>query len=305
MKLIDAVDLFTNRPEIASATQRTYLYDLKTMCSHLGPARLVTDIIPADLLRYAHSLSESETITSNHTYNKHVTSIKAFFKFCADARIIPENPAKVLKKKRVSRRVPKSKAMPDSKLVKLLEYVKETPRGWSPREESLVRFLADTGVRIGSAAALTESPDHLNLKERWAAVEMKNMVDLHVVRFGRECSHALSAWLLARNATEGNYVFSTDGHRMTNDSLGQYFTRLGKRAGIGTWGPHSLRHRFGHNAAKKFPPSIGAKMLGDTVEVYIAHYAQYDDETILKSMAEMTTDHLLNTGIIVPKFKES
>jgi Site-specific recombinase XerD len=305
MKLADAIDLFVNRPEIAPATQRTYMYDLRALRDYLGPARLVTDIIPADLLRYIRHLDQSVGIKSAFTYNKHITSIKALFKFCLNVQIAPTNPATILKKKRVSERVPKSKAMPDRKLSKLLEYVKETPRDWNPREEALVRFIADTGVRIGSAASLIDNPERLNLKERWAAVEMKNMDELHIVHFGRECSHALSAWLLRRNATEGNYVFSTDGHRMTNDSLGQYFTRLAHRAGIGKWGPHSLRHRLGHKAATTYPASIGAKMLGDTIEIFLKHYAPQDDEAVHKAMMEMTTDHLLDTGLIVPIFKES
>ena len=305
MNLAEAIDLFVNRPEIAPATRRTYMYDLKALREYIGPARLVTDIIPADILRYMRHLDQSATIKSTFTYNKHVTSIKALFKFCLDVQIATDNPAKILKKKRVSERVPKSKAMPDRKLSKLLDYVKETARDWNPREEALIRFLADTGVRIGSAASLINDPERLNLSERWAKVEMKNMEDLHLVHFGRECAHAMAAWLLRRENTAGNYVFSTDGHRMTNDSLGQYFTRLCQRAGIGTWGPHSLRHRFGHKAAVKYPASIGAKMLGDTVEIFLKHYAPQDDAAVHRAMQEMTTDHLLDVGLIVPKFKES
>lgn len=305
MNLAEAIHHFVSRPEIAPATRRTYMYDLKALRDYLGPARLVTDIIPADILRYMRHLDQNTAIKSVFTYNKHVTSIKALFKFCVDIQIRPDHPAKILKKKRVSERVPKSKAMPDRKLSKLLEYVRETPRGWHPREEAFIRFLADTGVRIGSAASLTDDPERLNLKERWAKVEMKNMDDLHLVHFGRECAHALSVWLLHRNATKGNYVFSTDGHRMRNDALGQYFQRLCQRAAIGTWGPHSLRHRLGHKAALKYPASIGAKMLGDTIEIFLKHYAPQDDEAVHRAMQEMTTDHLLDVGLITPNFKES
>lgn len=303
MNLADAIAIFINRPEIAPATRKSYYYDLNNMRDYLGPARAVSDIIPADLLRYTQALNQSEDIQSNHTYNKHITSISAFFNFCVEAQLIDKSPAVILSRKRVSERIPKSKAMPDNKLAKLLEYVQQSPRGWNPREEAIVRFLADTGVRIRSAATLTE--DRLDNATRSAKVIMKNMDDLHTVRFGRECSRALSAWLLMRGADNGHYVFSTDGHQMGNDHLGQYFRRLGQRAGIGSWGPHSLRHRFGHKAAEKFPASIAAKMLGDTVEVFLKHYAPQDEEYIQRAMLEMTTDHLVETEVLTLKFKES
>lgn len=296
MKLSDAINLFINRPEIAPATRKSYYYDLTAMQDNLGPARLVSDIIPADLLRYTQTLHRKEDITSSYTYNKHITSIKAFFSFCVQFQIIEVSPAQNISHKRVDDRVPRSKAMPDSKLLKLLEYVKETPRGWNPREEALIRFLADTGVRIRSVATLTE--DRLNLKDRSARVIMKNMNTLHTVRFGRECFYALTAWLLQREVEDPQrYVFSTDGHQMGADHLGQYFRRLCVRAGIGSWGPHSLRHRFGHKSAEKFPASIAAKMLGDTVEVFLRHYAPQDEEYIQRAMSEMSTDHILNSEI--------
>lgn len=296
MKLADAIVLFIDRPEIAPATRKSYYYDLNNMQDYLGTARAVSDIIPADMLRYTQALNQKEDIQSNHTYNKHITSISAFFNFCVEAQLIDKSPAAILSRKRVSERADESKAMPDNKLAKLLEYVRQTPRDWNPREEALVRFLADTGVRIRSAATLTE--DRLNLKEHSARVIMKNMNDLHTVRFGRECSHALSAWLLMRNASSGVYVFSTDGHQMGNDHLGQFFRRLCQRSGIGSWGPHSLRHRFGHKAAEKYPASIAAKMLGDTIEVFLKHYAPQDDDYVQRAMLEMTTDHLVNNEII-------
>lgn len=291
MNLNEAIELFIDRPEIRPATRLTYKKDLQHMAGFLGEKRPISEVLPTDILRYGNFLNKSETIQSAHTFNKKVKSMRTFFNWCVTAQIIEKSPAAILKRKPVNHAVPKSKAMPDKHLMRLLEYVAQTPRGWHPREEALIRFLADTGCRISGAASLKE--DELDLKNRSAKLYEKGKVEPHTVRFGRECAHAISSWLLQRKADKGRYVFSEDGHRMTNDSLGQYFTRLCQRAKIGTWGPHSLRHRMGHKAIEKYPVSIVAKMLGDTVDVVIKHYLPQDDETVQKAMLDMTTDHLL------------
>lgn len=295
MQLSEAIELFIDRPEISAATRRTYQYDLRQMVHYVGD-KPMSEIIPADILRYGNFTNKRKGVQSSFTYNKHVKTMRTFFNWCIKAQIIERSPAAVLSRKKIDERVPKSKAMPDRKLVTLLEYVAETPRGWNPREEALVRFLADTGCRISGIANLRVKD--LKLDERKAVLYEKGRVEARGVRFGRECSHALSAWLLMREPLAGQYVFSTDGHRMTNEALGQYFRRLCQRAGIGSWGPHSLRHRFGHKAIQKHPVSIVAKMLGDSVEVTMKHYLPQDEEYVEKAMLEMTTDYLIQHDIV-------
>lgn len=291
MQLSDAVELFCSRPDIAPATQRTYRYDLDQMMNFIGISKPVTSVIPADVLRYFIHLDNKDTIESDHTYNKHLTSCRAFWKFCEDMQLISKSPCVTLKKKKVSKAVDKSKAMPEIKLRRLLEYVSESPRGWHPREEALVRFIADTGSRIGGARTLTW--EHVDLARRTAITFEKGKTEPHHKSFGRECARALTAWNLRQDRSAGQYVFSTDGRMMNDGNLGQYFRRITQRAGIGSWGPHSLRHRFGHEAVKKFPISVVAKMLGDTVEVVIAHYLPQDTQAVEDAMRQMTTDHLL------------
>lgn len=293
MQLSEAIDLFVSRPDIKPATARTYKYDLDALSDYIGGAKPVTEVNPADVLRYFIHLDKREAVTSDHTYNKHLTSARAFFRFCENMQIIEKNPCKTLKKKKVSSAVDKSKAMPDHKLRRLLEYVAETPRGWNPREEALIRFIADTGSRVGGARTLTW--EFVDIAARTATTFEKGKTEPHAKSFGRECARALAAWKLQQDTSEGQYVFSTDGRMMKVGNLSQYFGRLCKRAGIGTWHPHSLRHRFGHKAIEKFPVSVVAQMLGDTVEVTIAHYLPNDKKAVEQAMRMMATDHLLTT----------
>ncbi|MGJ3241129.1 MAG: tyrosine-type recombinase/integrase [Anaerolineae bacterium] len=291
MNLHEAVDLFISRPDIKPATSRSYRYDLHAMSEFIGPSKPLSSVIPADVMRYFVHLNQSDSIQSDHTYNKHVTSARAFFKFCVDMQLLDASPAKTIKKKKVSYAVDLSKAMPDHKLRRLLEYVSESPRGWHPREEALVRFIADTGSRIGGARSLTWS--QVDLSNRTAITYEKGKLEPHAKSFGRECARALGAWKLKQDAVSGQYVFSTDGRMMSDGNLAQYFRRLCQRAGIGSWGPHSLRHRFGHRAIEQFPVSVVAAMLGDTVEVTIASYLPKDKAAVEQAMRQMTTDQIL------------
>ena len=293
MQLSQAVELFVARPDIRPATMRTYLYDLDAMQDYIGKSKPIESIIPADVLRYFVHLHNKVSIESDHTYNKHVTSVRAFFRFCVNMQLISDNPASILKKKKVSHAVEKSKAMPDLKLRRLLEYVSESPRGWNPREEAMVRFLADTGARISGARTLTW--EHVDIAARTATTFEKGKLEPHSKSFGRECARALAAWKLQQDCTEGHHVFSTDGRLMVVGTLGQYFRRLCERAKIGSWGPHSLRHRFGHTAIDKFPVSVVAAMLGDTVAVVIQHYLPKDNHAVETAMRQMTTDHFLSS----------
>lgn len=294
MQLSEAVDLFISRPELKPATKRSYHYDLKAISDFIGRSKPIKEILPTDVLRYFIHLDGRETVTSKHTYNKHITSARAFFKFCESLQLIDKAPTSVIKKKKVSHLVDKSKAMPDVKLIRLLDYVRETPRGWKPREEALVRFLADTGARVGGARTLTW--EHVDFDLRTATTFEKGKLEPHTKIFGRECKRALIAWKLEQESTKGQYVFSSDGRLMKQNNLGQYFERLCKRAGIGTWGPHSLRHRYAHEAIKKFDVSKVAGMIGDTVEVTMAHYLPRDKKSIEDAMRMMSSDHIMTSS---------
>lgn len=87
---------------------------------------------------------------------------------------------------------------------------------------------------------------------------------------------------------------------MGNDSLGQLFTRICKRAGIPSYGPHSLRHRKGHQLADaKVNPSTAAMVLGHSdPTITLQHYYPKDWERAKREANNLATQSKSTENII-------
>lgn len=256
MKLDDAVALFLS--EKRPTTAHSYGYVLQDLTKHIGAARPVESVSKVDMKLYMQWFGEKENVKSPATLNKQIKTLRTFFNWCVEMDLVEQSPAAVLKYRRRSAKVDREKVMPDATLRELLAYTR-----WNIRADALVRFLAETGCRIGGAANL--QLDDLSLSDGRAMVTEKGAVEPRPVYFGDECRKALDKWLIKREGGQGRYVFSPKGNRLNNASLGQYFRRACAKAQIGSWGPHSLRHRKGHQLADaNIPPPVAAKVLGHT-----------------------------------------
>lgn len=291
MQLSDAIATFLG--EYKQSTRRSYMYVLRDFASWMGPARPVADITALDLIRYAQHIDARPGIKSPATHNKYVKTLRTFFNWSVRIKLLPESPAAAIKQHKTSRRIPKDKAFPEHALNQLLDFTK-----WDARADALVRFLADTGCRIGGAANLQITD--LDMENHRAYVTEKGKTEPRPVFFGDSCARALSRWVLQRDHSHGNYVFSSDGRRMGNDHLGQYFRRLCERAGIGSYGPHSLRHRKGHQLAdSRVAPSIAAQALGhEDVKITLTYYYPHDWDRVADAIRSLSTETPANTNIL-------
>lgn len=284
MLLQPAIDMFlgTHRP----TTRDSYKYCLRDFVGYIGATRPLADISPSDILRYAAHLDSNPAIKSPASYNKYLKTLRTFFNWCVRADFIDKTPILAVKYRRTAHRIPRNKAFPEEALQTLLEYTR-----WDPRADALVRFLADTGCRIGGAASLQEQD--LDLDHRTGTVIEKGKADPRPIFYGQDCANAIRRWLLSRSrAKKGRYVFSSDGHRMGNEHLAQYFRRICERAGIGSYGPHSLRHRKGHQLAdNRIAPSLAAQALGhDDVSITLTYYYPRDWDRVASVLSDLSMD---------------
>lgn len=290
------IELFLG--EYRESTRRSYRSILYRLRDFIGSARPVDQVSSEHLIEYMQSVDARPTVTSPATYNKHVKTIRTFFNWCIRAGFIqPPGPARVLKIKRQQKAIGREKAMPEHLYERLLDFAK-----WSPRYHALVLFLGDTGCRIGGAAGLRWS--HIDFDQHAAIVEEKGKAPRPVF-FGTDCAKALRRWQTQCTYRDGDYVFSQHGHRLTNDSLGQLFKRICQRSGIGTWGPHSLRHRKGHQLAdSKVAPSLAAKALGhERIITTLEYYYPEDWVRVQKEMDKLA--HKNDPGNIIPIERQS
>lgn len=272
MKLIEAIELFLG--EYIETTRDSYKYPLYDMRDHIGPVREIDTIKPELIIEYVQTVRKRPSIKSPATYNKYVKTMRVFFNWCIKMQLIESSPALAVKRQRQNKSIDRVKAMTDAVYLRLLDYAK-----WNPRYYALVLFLGDTGCRCGGAATLQW--DDVDFEGQKAFVTEKGK-PRRPVFFGDECNKALIRWQLQHTGRDGNYVFQLHGRLLKNNSLGQLFERICNRAGIGQWGPHSLRHRKGHALANdKTPPSLAARVLGhDNIMTTINYYYPDDWESV-------------------------
>lgn len=257
-----AVDLFLS--EQIETTAQSYHYVLHDMLRHLGPACAISDVDTVRLIQYRQAIWKRPY--KSGTRYKYVKTVRTFFNWLVRNRMLDESPAVAMKQENLSKEVPESKAMPELALARLLHYA-----SFDPRVNALVRFLADTGCRRGGAAGLRVCD--LNLFAREATVLEKGNKK-RTVAYGESTQTALEVWLGAHPRLDHEFVFSADGEPISAPAIAQLFRRTCIEAGIGSWGPHALRHRKGHQFARaRISPKIAAEALGHTdVRITLNHY---------------------------------
>lgn len=284
MNLGDAIALFLG--EHIASTQHAYKQGLYSMRDHLGPARELADVRPELLIEYVQVVIRRRGYAAA-TEQKHIKSIKVFFNWCVSLGLIDKSPAKVVRGKRLSRAVDRSKAMTDEELHTLLESLR-----FKPRDFALILFLADTGCRRGGAAGL-------RLKdvdwEKLIAVVTEKGSKTRMVAFGEKCADAIVRWLAFRGehrALKDTYIFSHDGHRMDANNVSLIIRRACKVAGVRVLSSHSLRHRKGHQLADaRIAPSIAATALGHSDPmITLTYYYPGDWDSAERALRELKTD---------------
>jgi len=280
MTLERAVDLFLK--EHIATTARAYRYTLRGLVQYVGPLRPLAKVDAGDVIEYVQSIKERPTVHSPATVNKHIKTIRTFFNWCVKSGLMNGvNPALGLRRQRQQKAISREKAMPEAVYEEVLAFAR-----WTPRYLALVLFLGDTGCRIGGAAGL-----------RWAEVDLEAHTALvtekgektRPVFFGTETVAALRRWKQQCTGEQGDYVFQREGKKMTNGSLGQLFERICRRAVGKGWGPHSLRHRKGHQLAdSRVAPSLAAKALGhSSVMTTMEFYYPEDWERVQDAMEKL------------------
>lgn len=272
-----AVDLWLG--EHIPTTRRSYQYNMRELCDFVGPGRPLDQVSAEDLLRFAQYYRAKASVRSPATYEKLLKTLRTFFNWCIKADFIAKSPAKPLKPAKKGDSLAREKAMSDAAYNQLVDYAK-----WDVRGLALVLFLGDTGCRIGGAAGLRWRDIDFVADTPTALVTEKGAPPRKVF-FGKSCERALLRLQAAKPGTDK--VFGVNNA----DSLKQYFRRLCQRAGIGSYGPHSLRHRKGHQFGdNKVSPVIGAMVLGNTVDIMLKYYYAKDWDRAAAAASEFTTD---------------
>ena len=167
------------------------------------------------------------------------TSLRCFFGYLRDVGHLPSNPAHRLRRAHCS--PPPVRAIPDEDLDRLVASIAAARGTAAQRDLVLVRLLAESGMRLGSAIALDVSD--LDLDRGEAILRSAKCDHRQVVVLPRAICALLQDYLGDRSA--GPVFPGTAGKPISARQVQHRFALWLTRAGVRRPATvHSLRHRF-------------------------------------------------------------
>lgn len=214
-------------------------------------AREGADPLEADhrcVRRYLAYLDQAQY--ARRTVNRHLSSVKSFYRWLVVSGRISSSPAEVLQGPKQGRALPRviKRADMDKLLSVTLEgKAPEDITATDLRDQALLELLYAAGLRVSEAAGLTG--DQVLLGESLLRVMGKGSKERIVPLHETACS-ALSRYLeegrpqLLRDASP--YVFlSSRGNPMNANAIRAVFKRVLRKAGLDqSLTPHAMRHSF-------------------------------------------------------------
>jgi site-specific recombinase XerD len=172
------------------------------------------------------------------TAHLHFSKLRAFFRWCEEATLLPDNPLRglTMKEPKVLPRVPE-----DEDVRRLLLACPDTFEG--RRNRALVSLLADSGLRISEALRLRI--EDVSFTDRGLHVRGGKGQKDGLGFFGAETAQALRAWLgRRREAKPEDFLFcERHGRSLTRSHALHILHRLSVKASLPRKiGPHALRH---------------------------------------------------------------
>jgi integrase len=218
-------------------------------------------IRPQDVKRYASSVA-SRGVARN-TVRLAVAPVRALLATAFEEGLIRSNPAAGLRLAHVARDAPESdrvKAMSEDELRRLLAEIPD-------RHRLLVEFLAQTGLRISEALALTKADidfgrRRVMVRRRLYAGELAPPKTKHGRRdVPLSPTLAQRLWTLLAREPDETVIFTGD-----RSKLYAVVRAAGERAGVPWVGLHSLRHTC---ASILFRRGLNAKQ----VQAWLGHHS--------------------------------
>jgi integrase/recombinase XerC len=167
------------------------------------------------------------------------SSVRCFFKYCTEAGLVVQDPARLVRLAITS--APPPRALRSHEQAKLRKVLEAAEGDAAQRDRALVEFLSGTGARLSSALALTVGD--LDLSE--------GVAHLRSVKRGREQTVYLPGKLRALLAgylgdrRSGALFAGRSGEHLTTRHLQRRFRMWRERAGIADSATlHGLRHSF-------------------------------------------------------------
>ena len=149
---LPAFERYMRSRGFALNTRKAFLGDLRLLMKYLGGHRLVSTITTEDLEGFLNWLYQRQDPPPKpKTMARRITTLKVFFGFLHDEKIIPANPAASIPQIRA--RTPLPRILKDEEVERLLQVTQDKLWGRTPdpRPHLLVTLILATGIKKGEA----------------------------------------------------------------------------------------------------------------------------------------------------------
>ena len=241
-QLIDEFKIYLQAVKRTSEnTITSYTTDLERLARYMKERGVESaeDISEDKLMGYILSLSDDNY--SPFSISRHITSVKAFFRFLVDNGNINDNPAEKLRNPKVEKREPR--VLSSYEIDSLLgQDFGDSPVG--KRDKAILELMYATGLKVSEVI-------ELRLENIDMSIGCLRMNDGRLIPYGQKAKDALGKYLLdARNmiAEDGNTrVFvNYNGESLSRQGLWKLIKKYVNRAEIdGDITANDLRHSFG------------------------------------------------------------
>lgn len=225
-------------------TELSYRRDLKKLLFFLHSKGLtdLVDIKKEDLEEYVASMKEQHFATA--TVSRNIASMKAFFHFLCQEKLIEKDISESLKAPKIEKKMPE--ILTTEEVVRLLEQ----PSGDSPKEvrdKAMLELLYATGIRVTELITLKISEVNLPM----SFIVCRDAHKERAIPFGMAAKNALIKYLteareqMVEDKSSDILFANCSGSPMSRQGFWKLIKYYSKKAGItADITPHTLRHSF-------------------------------------------------------------
>lgn len=225
-------------------TELSYRRDLKKLLLFLHSKGLtdLVDVKKEDLEEYVASMKEQHFATA--TVSRNIASMKAFFHFLCQEKLIEKDISESLKAPKIEKKMPE--ILTTEEVVRLLEQ----PSGDSPKEvrdKAMLELLYATGIRVTELITLKISEVNLPM----SFIICRDAHKERAIPFGMAAKNALIKYLteareqMVEDKSSDILFANCSGSPMSRQGFWKLIKYYSKKAGItADITPHTLRHSF-------------------------------------------------------------
>lgn len=268
---------FLKSQKRSSATSIAYASDLSQLKKHLEDRRITqaTTVQTEHLSGYIESLGQLNY--TSKSISRKINSLKTFFKYLHQEKIITINPAHPLTHPQVDSKPPRM--LTSTEIKNLRDVVR-----LDIRISAIVELLLQTGMRISELAGL-----HLeDVKKNELFIRAQESNPARTIPLNRPASSALNNYLAIRPKVQDQHLFVTKtGHRLLIRNIRTAIDRYFKKAGLKDAKVNDLRHSFvAHQLKAGVTPEVINKHIGhrrlSSTQKYLEHVKIEVTETTTK-----------------------